>query len=504
MAHDLKNSLFRFYLKQFFPSGFSTELSLKTQRRIFKNILSGVSGTLLGRDLKLSAVNSYEDFAKSVPLTDYGFYETYVDKIKAGQQHVMTRHKVIYFGKSAGTSGKNKLIPVTRQYTRHCHVRGTFFGLSRIHSFSPDVDVLSHKNFVMTGGVYETLAPSEITVADISAIMMRNVPLPFRTIYVPRNALVTHSSWEHKLNTVPGEVKNADIGSIIGIPTWHLTVLNKIRDEIPFEHLCDLWKNLRYFFHGGVNFEPYRNYFKELFGRNDFMFYEIYNATEGYFGVQAYPDGGDLLLLTDVSVFYEFIAFSNYGSTDARAIPLQQVKTGIPYALVITTMDGLLRYVIGDVITFTGIDPFTFRVTGRTQEYINAFGEDLLLSNVVDAFSQTNQKFGCAIRDYTVAPQYIELSTKGRIQFLIEFIKPPSDLKTYSLELDEALKLQNSNYAQKRNNDLALNPLEVIPAAEGAFYKWMEQKGKLGGQNKIPRLVNNRSVIEEILAFNQD
>ena len=502
MTRSLKNIVFRAYLKHFFSPHFSASKSLTDQQAVFETLMTKLSSTQIGRDLKLDEVKSYKHFG-SVPVTQYSFYEPYIEKIKAGQQKVMTADKVRYFGKTAGTtSGKSKLIPITRFIVNNMHVRGTFFSLSRLHSMDESVDILTHKNFALPGGVYETLKPSGVTVADISAIMLRNVPLAFRTIYVPGVKLITNPSWDYKLDKIAQQVSRADIGSISGIPTWHLAVLTKIREEIHFDKLTGLWKNLRIFFHGGVSFEPYRKQFNELIGREDFIFYEVYNATEGFFGIQANMQGGDLLLLTDCGVFYEFIAFSNYGNEDAEPIPLSEVKAGIQYVLLVTTHNGLLRYVIGDVITFTAVDPFKFRITGRTQEFINAFGEDLLLSNVEQALMKTNAKFDCAIKEYTVAPLYINIESKGRMQFLIEFRKTPENLEQYTLELDAQLQKENSNYMQKRNHDLALVALEVISAQPGLFYKWMASKGKMGGQHKIPRLVNGRKVMEEMLELN--
>jgi len=502
MAHDLKNRVFRFYLKHFFSPEFSAAQSIAEQRKVFAKLISELSATEIGKDLKLNEVKTYADFER-IPVTQYSFYEPYIEKIKAGKSKVMTTGKVRYFGKTAGTtSGKSKLIPITRYIVDNMHVRGTLFSLSRLHYLDEGIDILTHKNFALPGGVYEKLSPSGIVVADISAIMLRNVPLAFRTIYVPGVKLITHPSWDYKLNKIAEEVSKADIGTISGIPTWHLAVLAKIRDEIHFNKLTGLWKNLRIFFHGGVSFEPYRKQFNDLFGRDDVIFYEVYNATEGFFGIQANIQGGDLLLLTDNGVFYEFIPFSQYGSENAKPIPLEEVKADIPYVLLVTTHNGLLRYVIGDVITFTSTDPYKFRITGRTQEYINAFGEDLLLSNAEQALMKTNAKFDCAIKEYTVAPLYINIESKGRMQFLIEFKKPPENMEQYAAELDAQLQNENSNYKQKRNHDLALSTLEVIVAKEGLFYEWMASRGKMGGQNKIPRLVNGRKVIEEMLELN--
>ena len=502
MARSLKNIVFRFYLKRFFSPHFSASKSLADQQAVFNKLMSELSSTQLGRDLKLIDVKTYADYT-GIPVTQYNFYEPYIDRIKAGEKKVMTAGKVLYFGKTAGTtSGKSKLIPITQFIVNNMHVRGTFFSLSRLHSMDETVDILTHKNFALPGGVYETLQPSGVVVADISAIMLRNVPVAFSTIYVPGVKLITNPSWDYKLNKIAEQISRADLGTISGIPTWHLAVLSKIREEIHFDKLTNLWKNLRIFFHGGVSFEPYRKQFNELIGRDDFIFYEVYNATEGFFGIQANMQGGDLLLLTDCGIFYEFIPFSTYNSDNARPIPLSEVKAGVPYVLLVTTHNGLLRYVIGDVITFTNTDPFKFRITGRTQEYINAFGEDLLLSNVEQALMKTNAKFNCAIKEYTVAPLYINIESKGRMQFLIEFRKPPESLEQYTLELDTQLQKENSNYLQKRNHDLALVALEVIPAQQGLFYKWMASKGKMGGQHKIPRLVNGRKVMEEMLDLN--
>jgi len=499
---DLKNLIFRFYLKHWFPPHFTAKRAYREQERNLKSIIKSLSKTALGKDLHLQNIKSYIDFAKQVPVTNYSFYEKYIERIITGEQKVMTEGRVRWFGKTAGTtSGKSKLVPITKRIVNRSHVSGTFYGLSRLHYFDKTADILSHKNFVMTGGMYETLSPSGIIVADISAIMMRNIPMPFRSIYVPDNALTVHASWQHKLDNIPAKVMNADVGNIVGVPTWHLAVLNKIREQKPFNTLPELWKNVRFFFHGGVNFEPYRKQFKALAAREDFIFFETYNATEGFFGIQNTLHDNHLLLLTDTDIFYEFIAFTEYEKPDYKVIPLEEVSINMPYVLVITASNGLLRYVIGDVITFTGTNPFTYKITGRTQEYINAFGEDLLLVNVVNALTATNEYFGCTIGDYTVAPYYINIETKGRMQFLIEFVTPPDNLQDYTIMLDSELQKQNSNYAQKRNNNIALSELEVIIAPTGTFYKWLEINGKLGGQNKVPRLVNSRKIIDEVLAI---
>ncbi len=500
MALNWKNFFFRLYLKNFFPPHFTAAKSIRHQQLIFKRIIKQLACTELGHDLKFSQINTYEEFRRNVPVTQYDFYEKYIERIKAGGQNVMTDKPVTWFAQTAGTtSGKSKLVPVTMQMINRCHVRGSFFALSKIHQQNKSIHLLSHQNILIPGGIYETL-PSGIGVADISAILCSNVPPLYRSYYVPDIRVQTMPAWEDKIKGTLEQIKTADVGTISGVPTWHLALLQRLKDETGFEKLTDLWKNLQVFFHGGVSFEPYRKQFEELVGKKDFVFYEVYNATEGFFGIQQSLKSNNLLLLTDNYIFYEFIPLDKFYNGDRDALPLKEVQAGVPYVMLITAPNGLIRYIIGDVITFESVDPYAFKITGRTQEYINAFGEDLLLSNVQQALLKTNTAFNCSIREYTVAPYYISMHEKGRIQFAIEFSVPPADITSYTQLLDRNLKEENSNYRQKRNNDVALSACEVIPLPEGAFYKWLSSKNKLGGQNKVPRLVNGRSVMEEILA----
>lgn len=501
MAFDWKNFLFRIYLKIAFPPDFTKEKSLHHQQKIFKKILRQLSSTELGKDLRLGEINSYSNFKNKVPVTQYDFYEHFIEKIKSGKQDVMTNKPVKWFAKTAGTtSGKSKLVPITLQIMRQCHVRGSFFALSKIHQLDSTLNLLGHKNLLIPGGIYETL-PSGIVVGDISGILVRNVPVIYRPFYVPSIDVQTYPRWEEKISKAVKQISNEDVGTMSGVPTWILSVLQKMKAEFPFEKLTDVWKNLQAYFHGGVSFEPYRKQFEELVGKKNFNFYEVYNATEGFFGIQENLKSSNMLLLTDNFVFYEFIPLDKFYKSDREAMELSEVNTEVPYVMLITAPNGLIRYIIGDVITFKSLNPFTFKITGRTQEYINAFGEDLLLSNVQNALMKTNQVFDCAVSDYTVAPFYINMEEKGRIQFAIEFSKSATNISAYEKLLDEKLQEENSNYKQKRTNNLALTALEVITLPQGTFYQWLSSKNKLGGQNKVPRLVNGRQVMEEILGI---
>ncbi len=498
---EWKNFLFRIYLKLTFPPDFTAEKSIRHQQKILNKILRQLADTELGKDLKFSEIKSYNEFRKGIPVTQHEFYENYIEKIKAGQQKVMTDKRVKWFAKTAGTtSGKSKLVPITKQIMEQCHVRGTFFALSKIHQKDKNMRLLSHKNLLIPGGIYETL-DSGITVADVSAIISINIPFIYRGYYTPDIQVQTFSKWEEKITNAVQQIAHEDVGTMSGVPTWIFSVLQKMKEKFPFEKLTDIWKNLQVYFHGGVGFEPYRKQFEDLVGKSDFKFFEVYNATEGFFAIQENLKSNNLLLLTDNYIFYEFIPFDKYSAAEKNAIELCEVKTEVPYVMLITAPNGLIRYPIGDVITFKSLDPFTFKITGRTQEYINAFGEDLLLNNVENALMKTNKAFDCAILDFTVAPFYINLEQKGKIQFAIEFSKPPSDVSAYEKLLDENLQTENSNYKQKRANSLALSSLEVISLPNETFYRWLSSKNKLGGQHKVPRLVNGRKIFEEILTL---
>ncbi|MES2619975.1 MAG: GH3 auxin-responsive promoter family protein [Bacteroidota bacterium] len=501
MAFDWKNFLFRIYLKIAFPPDFTREKSIHHQQKIFGKILRQLSSTELGKDLCFDEIKAYRDFKNNVPVTQYDFYERYIEKIKSGKQYVMTDKPVKWFAKTAGTtSGKSKLVPVTTQIMKQCHVRGSFFALSKVHEQDKNIRLLSHKNLLIPGGIYETL-DAGITIGDISGILSLNIPFIYRGYYTPGIHVQTFSKWDEKISKAVNEIVHEDVGTMSGVPTWILSVLQKMKRDFPFEKLTDVWKNLQVYFHGGVSFEPYRKQFEELVGREHFNFYEVYNATEGFFGIQENLKSSNMLLLTDNFIFYEFIPLDKFYAGDKTALELSEVKTEVPYVMLITAPNGLIRYLIGDVITFKSLDPFTFKITGRTQEYINAFGEDLLLSNVQNALMKTTRSFDCAVSDYTVAPFYINMEEKGRIQFAIEFSKSQPDISAFEKYLDEKLQEENSNYKQKRNNNLALTALEVITLPQGTFYKWLSSKNKLGGQNKVPRLVNGRQVIEEILGI---
>ena len=311
------------------------------------------------------------------------------------------------------------------------------------------------------------------------------------------------SEWETKLHAIISESIQENVTSFAGVPSWMLVLLNKVLEVTGKEHLFEVWDNLEVYFHGGVSFNPYREQYEKLLPRKSFKYYEIYNASEGFFAIQDRNHAEDLLLMLDYGIFYEFIPMDTYGKHSERAIPLWEVEVGVNYAIVITTNAGLWRYKIGDTVRFTSTNPYRIRVTGRTKHYINAFGEELIIENAEEALRNSCKLTGAEIADYTVAPIYMSGKEKGAHEWIIEFRKAPDEIESFTEALDEALKKVNSDYEAKRYNNMTLNKPKIHVAPEKTFYNWLKSKNKLGGQHKIPRLSNDRDYVEELLQMNK-
>jgi hypothetical protein len=330
--------------------------------------------------------------------------------------------------------------------------------------------------------------------------MIHHIPLVIRPFYIPDVRTATLPNYEAKVKQIAElGAREPSITMLGGVPTWNLTLYRRILDITGAAHLLEVWPHLQAYIHGGVSFTPYREQFAALIPSHNFLYLEVYNASEGFFAVQDQLDRDDMLLLLTNGIYYEFIPFEAYKQGSLEACPLSAVQTGINYVMMITTNTGLYRYLMGDLIVFSSTSPYRIRIVGRTQEFINAFGEDLLLDNVENALVATCRAFGAIVRDYTIAPYYIRVEEKGRHQWFIEFEQPPADLPVFAAALDEAMKRENSNYAQKRTNDFAINALEVVNLPVGFFEAWLRDKGKLGGQHKIPKLANHRRYAEELL-----
>jgi hypothetical protein len=307
------------------------------------------------------------------------------------------------------------------------------------------------------------------------------------------------SEWETKLAAIIHETKSENVTSFAGVPSWMMVLMQRILNETGHTQLLDLWPNLEVYFHGGVSFEPYREQYQKLLPKPDFKYYEIYNASEGFFAIQDLNYSNDLLLMLDYGIFYEFIPMATFGTPDEKIIRLAEVELDTNYAVVITTNSGLWRYMIGDTVRFTSISPYRIRVSGRTKHHINVFGEELMVENTDKALALTCQAMHCSIKDYTVAPIFMQGKEKGAHEWMIEFDQSPDSVTAFAELLDNHLQSVNSDYEAKRYNNMTLNPLKLNVARKNLFYDWLKERDKLGGQNKIPRLSNQRDYLEQLL-----
>jgi len=351
------------------------------------------------------------------------------------------------------------------------------------------------------GGSKELYENNNTFFGDLSAILIDNMPMWAEFSSTPSNKTSLMSNWETKLPAIIKESSLENVTSLAGVPSWMMVLLNKTLEENKKTNILEIWPNLEVYFHGGVSFEPYKEQYKNLFPKADFKYYEIYNASEGFFALQDQNNVNELLLMLDYGIFYEFIPMDTFGKDNQKVIPLSDVEINKNYALVITTNSGLWRYLIGDTIRFTSLNPYRIKVTGRTKHHINVFGEELMVENTDMALAKTCKTLHCDIIDYTVAPIFMKGKEKGGHEWIIEFKKHPVNMANFSELLDKNLQQVNSDYEAKRFNNMTLNPLVLNVARENLFYDWLKKKDKLGGQHKIPRLSNLRDYLEELKAM---
>lgn len=410
------------------------------------------------------------------------------------------------FAKSSGTtSDKSKFIPVSEESLEECHYKGGKDLMSLYYNEFPESRLMQGKGLAM-GGSSDFVALNEDSYyGDLSAIIIKNLPFWAQLHRTPDDKVALNPSWEDKIEQIVAITSKQNITNISGVPSWMLVLLERVLEETGKSTIREVWPNLEWYVHGGVNFSPYRQRFQEIIGDGEQMHYsETYNASEGFFGIQDSLQSDDLLLMLDYGIFYEFMPMDEFGKEDPKTIGLEEVKIGVNYALVISTNGGLWRYLIGDTVQFTCIDPYRIKVSGRTKHYINAFGEELIVENAEKAIAMASEKTGSTVKEYTAAPIYMKKGEAGGHEWLIEFATPPSDLEYFSEVLDNALKSINGDYEAKRYHDKVLRPPLVRQVAEGTFYEWLKRKDKLGGQHKVPRLSNQRDYLESILEIIHD
>ncbi|MBU2526692.1 MAG: GH3 auxin-responsive promoter family protein [Bacteroidetes bacterium] len=503
MSLPIVNSIASWFLKK---RVHQMELFLKypneVQLEVLVGLLDNAVNTDFGKKHGFSDINSYKDFTEAVPLSKYEDLEHQIEEMRRGAENIFWPTPIRWFAKSSGTTNaKSKFIPVSEESLEDCHYAAAKDLLCIYLNNNPDSQLFTGKSLRL-GGSKQLYKENGTAFGDLSAILIDNMPIWATMSSTPNNRVSLMDDWETKLPAIVADCIEENLTSMAGVPSWMLVLLNKVLEKTNKTHLFEIWPNLEVYFHGGVSFEPYIDQYTKLLPSNRFKFYEIYNASEGFFAVQDRNDSKDLLLMLNYGIFYEFIPMETYGTPQQKIIPLSEVEVGKNYAIVITTNAGLWRYMIGDTVRFTATNPYRIRVSGRTKHHINVFGEELIIENADEALRQVCLSTGAEIADYTAGPVFMEGKEKGKHQWIIEFKTPPPCLQDFTQQLDQNLQKLNSDYEAKRYLNMTLNAPEVHSARRQLFYDWLKKEGKLGGQHKIPRLSNNRDYLEELLKMN--
>ncbi|MDR1368996.1 MAG: GH3 auxin-responsive promoter family protein [Dysgonamonadaceae bacterium] len=472
------------------------------QSEQFKYLIEKAKNTEWGRKYRYNEIHNYNDFVSRVPVSDYEDIQPYIRRMMEGENNILWPEKICWFAQSSGTTNdKSKFIPVSPSCLQKCHYRGGKDVVSTYLNNVPESKLFGGKALVL-GGSHKPMPYNKfVGKGDLSAILIQNIN-PLANLYrTPSKKIILMDEWESKLEKICKHTVNKNITSLSGVPSWFLVLIKKALEYTGKQYLTDIWPDLEVFFHGGVSFKPYEKQYKTLIPSPQMRYMETYNASEGFFSIQNDFNDPAMLLLLDYGIFFEFIPIEELNSDNPEVYPLEAVETGRNYAIVMSSSNGLWRYKIGDTVMFTGKKPFKIIVTGRTRNFINAFGEELMVDNAERAILKACEKTGGKIHEYTAAPVYMSAEFKGRHQWLIEFITLPHSMDQFALELDNALKGLNTDYEAKRYKNMTLEMPEITIARPNLFYDWLESRGKLGGQHKIPRLSNNRDIIDSVLSL---
>jgi hypothetical protein len=470
----------------------------EVQEELLMNLIRRAENTVIGAQYDFSSITSYTTFSERVPVSSYEDLQPLIERTRQGEQNVFWDAPIKWFAKSSGTTNaKSKFIPVSNDALEDCHYKGSKDLLCLYLNNNEESEMFLGKSLRL-GGSSQIYEDKDTFFGDLSAILIENMPIWAEFSSTPSNKISLMSEWETKLTAIINETKNENVTSFAGVPSWLLVLMNRLLEETGKGNLLEIWPNLEVYFHGGVSFEPYREQYKKLLPKSDFKYYEIYNASEGFFAIQDLNDSSDLLLMLDYGIFYEFIPMDTFGTPNQKIIRLAEVELFKNYAVVITTNSGLWRYLIGDTVRFTSLNPYRIRVSGRTKHHINVFGEELMVENTDQAIAKACQLTQTEVVDYTVAPIFMDGKEKGAHEWMIEFKQNPSDLVQFQKILDDTLQSLNSDYEAKRYNNMTLNPLVINLARPNLFYDWLKERDKLGGQHKIPRLSNQREYLEQL------
>lgn len=476
----------------------------EVQDEVLKKLIYSARGTEFGKQYSFDEILNYEDFKKRIPVSTYEQLFPYIARTMRGEQNVLWPSEIKWFAKSSGTTNaRSKFIPVSTEAIEDCHFKGGKDMLSIYVNNYPETQMFSGKG-VAVGGSHQVneFDPTNTSFyGDVSAVIMQHLPPWAQFIRTPSLDVALMNNWEEKIERLALETSKVNVTNIAGVPTWTVLLIQRVLQMENKSNILEVWPNLEVFFHGAVAFQPYKNLFKSLIPSEKMVYWDTYNASEGFFGIQDRKNSDDMLLMLDYGVFYEFIPMEELNKEFPQTIGLSEVEVGKNYAMVISTNAGLWRYNIGDTVKFTSISPYRIKISGRTKHFINVFGEEVIIENAETAITSACEQTGAVIDNFTVGPIYLETSHRGGHEWIIEFKVKPPDLNQFTNLLDAALRKVNSDYDAKRAFDLALMSPKIHSVEEGTFYNWMKKRGKLGGQHKVPRLSNSREYIDDILSM---
>ena len=489
-------------IKRIYSIDLFMQYPINVQKETFTRLISFASETEWGFKYGYHEDMSIEEFQKTVPVQSYDEIKPFVERLRNGEQNILWPTEIKWFAKSSGTtSDKSKFIPVSNEALEDCHFRGAKDILAIYTNNNPDTNVLKGKTLVLGGSHQINNFSNQSYYGDLSAILIENLPFWASFIRTPSAKIALIPEWEEKLEKLTRHTVPENVTNISGVPSWVMVLMRYILDYTGKKNILEVWPNLELFTHGGVSFTPYREQYKQYIPSDSMKYMETYNASEGFFAIQNSPETDDMLLMLDYGIFYEFIPLENIDEPYPPVYTVMNVELNRNYAILITTNSGLWRYMIGDTVYFTSLFPHKIKISGRTRHFINAFGEEVIIDNAENALSKACELTGAIIEEYTAGPVFMDNTASGSHEWLIEFRKEPVQLKGFAEILDTTLRELNSDYDAKRYKDITLKPPKMRSLPAGTFYKWFKSKGKLGGQNKMPRLSNDRKYIDELNAL---
>lgn len=488
-----------FYKKRLEQLAYAKDHPLEIQKSVFEDLVSKGAETRFGRDHAFKTIKDYKDFVKQIPVREYSQIKPYIQSCLEGESDVLWPGVITWFAKSSGTtSDRSKFLPITSEAMEECHFQGGKDVLGFYLQSNPTGKILDGRSLVLGGSHSVNQLNEHSYYGDLSSVLTQNLPIWAELLRSPDLKTALHPNYEEKIEMIAEKTIDKNVTNLVGVPTWTVVLFNRVLELSGKDHINEVWPNLELYIHGGVSFEPYRELFKKYIPTESMSYMETYNASEGFFGIQEQPGDDGMLLMLDYGIYYEFIPMEEFESENPITIGLSDVELGKNYAMVITTSSGLWRYKIGDTVKFTSLTPFRVKVSGRTRHFINAFGEELIIENAESAISRACAQHGCSVKDFTAGPVYFDGTNKGSHEWLIEFDESPESMKEFMVSLDRELRSLNSDYDAKRENDAALEFPKYHKVPEKTFYKWLKTKGRLGGQHKVPRLKNDRTVLNEI------